>query len=45
MDVVSKLREELEEAVPEAEIRAVPLREVLDVPVELLPSFLRPPVA
>jgi hypothetical protein len=34
---VSELREELEETVPEAEIRAVPLREVLDVPAELLP--------
>ncbi|WP_201983309.1 hypothetical protein [Hymenobacter rubidus] len=41
--VTEELRDELGDELPEAEIRAVPLREVLDVPVEHLPAFLRPP--
>ncbi len=41
--VAEELRDELGDELPEAEIRAVPLREVLDVPVERLPAFLRPP--
>lgn len=41
--VVTELREELEETMSEVEIRAVSLREALDVPTEQLPSALRPP--
>ena len=43
--VGEELLDELGDTLPEAEIRAVPLREALDVPVERLPSALRPPAA
>ena len=39
---VTELRGELEAAVPAAEIRAVPLQQVLDVPAELLPAEAAP---
>ena len=42
---VTELCEELGETMAEAEIRAVPLREALDVPAERLPSALRPTVS
>ena len=41
--VMEELRDELGDTLPEAQIRAVPLREALAVPAELLPTALRPP--
>lgn len=40
--VTEELRDELSDTLTEEEIRAVPLHEARDVPVELLPAFLRP---
>jgi len=43
--LVHELRDELADTLSPDELRATPLSELLDVPTNLLPEFLRPPAA